>query len=50
MVMKKDSDPLKMKAFLKYEYDDYLRGRNNEQIGENPLYKSENQKYIHRGR
>ena len=48
MVMKnKYNDPIKMKEFLKYDYDSYLRGRTYEEEKELPLYKVENQPYIH---
>lgn len=52
MVMKKDlgGDDMKMKNFLKYNYDRYLRGRSGEREKEMPLYKVENQQYIHYGK
>ena len=52
MVMKQESkgDDIKMKNFLKYDYDRYLRGRSNEREKELPLYKVENQQYIHYGK
>lgn len=52
MVMKKDlgGDDMKMKNFLKYNYDRYLRGRSGERDKELPLYKVENQQYIHYGK
>ncbi len=37
----------KIRKFLKYELDRYLRGRSVEVIEEMPLYRSENQQYIH---
>ncbi|MEE4212823.1 MAG: M1 family aminopeptidase [Parvularcula sp.] len=36
-----------MRRFLRYELDDYLSGRANEPIEELPLYRVENQQYIH---
>jgi len=39
--------PMKMTGFLKHEYDRYLRGRSQELQKELPLYKVENQQYIH---
>ena len=39
-----------MKKFLKYDYDRYLRGRSRESEKELPLYKVENQTYIHYGK
>ncbi|MCA1753050.1 MAG: hypothetical protein LC670_14925, partial [Flavobacteriales bacterium] len=52
MVMKEDlnGDDMKMKNFLKYDYDRYLRGRSSELRAERPLYKVENQQYIHYGK
>lgn len=51
MVMKKElKDDLKMKAFLKYDFDRYLRGRSSETRKEMPLYKVQNQGYIHYGK
>jgi aminopeptidase N len=50
MVMKQDADDMKMKNFLKYDYDRYLRGRSSEREKELPLYKVENQSYIHYGK
>ncbi len=51
MVMKKAAqDPMKMREFLKYNHDRYLRGRSNEVKKELPLYKVENQGYIHYGK
>lgn len=52
MVMKAGSngDDIKMKNFLKYDYDRYLRGRSSEEEKELPLYKVENQMYIHYGK
>ncbi len=39
--------PMKMREFLKYNHNSYLRGRGNELEKELPLYKVENQGYIH---
>ncbi|MEO6819701.1 MAG: M1 family aminopeptidase [Ginsengibacter sp.] len=51
MTMKSLSkDPMKMRQFLKYDYDRYLRGRSTEEDKELPLYKVENQTYIHYGK
>ena len=51
MVMKHSvNDDIKMKNFLKYDYDRYLKGRSFEQKKELPLYKVENQQYIHYGK
>jgi len=50
MVMKQNSDDMKMKNFLKYDYDRYLRGRSSESEKELPLYQVENQQYIHYGK
>jgi len=50
MVMKQSSDPIKMKQFLKYDLDRYLAGRGSERRKELPLYKVENQGYIHYGK
>lgn len=50
MVMKEESDDMKMKKFLKYDFDRYLRGRSSEREKELPLYKVENQQYIHYGK
>lgn len=47
MVMEKEYGRDKMKKFLKYEMDNYLRGRSSELEAEHPLMKSENQQYIH---
>jgi ABC-2 type transport system permease protein len=47
MVMEKEYGKDKMKKFLQYEMNDYLRGRSQEREGENPLIKTENQGYIH---
>ncbi|WP_286234898.1 M1 family aminopeptidase [Thalassotalea sediminis] len=47
MVMEKKYGPEKIRKFLKYELDRYLRGRSVEAIEEMPLFRSENQQYIH---
>jgi ABC-2 type transport system permease protein len=47
MVMKKKYGDAKMKRFLKYELDNYLTGRGIERKQEQPLYRNENQPYIH---
>jgi hypothetical protein len=47
MVMEKEYGKDKMKKFLEYEMNDYLRGRSTEFEGENPIMKTENQQYIH---
>ncbi len=41
---------MKMREFIKYDHDRYLRGRSNELEKELPLYKVENQQYIHYGK
>jgi hypothetical protein len=46
MVMKHEFGANKMKRFLKYELDKYLRGRAVEQKKERPLYRVENQSYV----
>lgn len=43
-------DPMKMRQFLKYDLDRYLSGRSGELQKELPLYKVENQTYIHYGK
>jgi len=51
MTMKNESnDPMKMREFLKYDHNRYLRGRSGELEKEMPLYKVENQGYIHYGK
>lgn len=51
MTLKKMADnPMKMREFLKYNHDRYLRGRSGEILKELPLYKVENQGYIHYGK
>ena len=47
MVMEKEYGRDKMRQFLKYELDRYLGGRGGERIEELPLYRNENQPYIH---
>ena len=50
MVMKQNKSSLEMKEFLKYDFNRYLRGRGGETEKELPLYKVENQQYIHYGK
>ncbi|BDD12045.1 membrane protein (plasmid) [Fulvitalea axinellae] len=51
MVMKKElNDDIRMKEFLKYNFERYLKGRSREREKELPLYKVENQGYIHYGK
>jgi ABC-type transport system involved in multi-copper enzyme maturation permease subunit len=47
MVMKHLYGPTRMRKFLKYELDSYLRGRGGERVEEEPLALVENQPYIH---
>ncbi len=47
MVMEKQYGAQKLRQFLKYELDKYLRSRASERIEELPLLRSENQQYIH---
>jgi len=47
MVMEKEYGRAKMRRFLKYELDRYLSDRGGELIEEQPLYRVENQPYIH---
>ncbi|MEL7248995.1 MAG: M1 family aminopeptidase [Bacteroidota bacterium] len=47
MVMEEAYGKDKMKQFLEYEMDRYLRGRSGEREGEQPLLYNENQAYIH---
>ena len=47
MVMEKEYGRDKMRQFLKYELDSYLSGRGGETVDEMPLYRVENQQYIH---
>lgn len=47
MVMKKLYGPDKIRRFLKFELDSYLNGRKGDPVGEQPLYRVENQPYVH---
>ena len=47
MVMEKEYGREHMRKFFKYELDAYLRSRRGEQIEELPLFRVENQPYIH---
>jgi ABC-type transport system involved in multi-copper enzyme maturation permease subunit len=47
MVMEKEYGRDKMRQFLRYELDRYLRSRGGEAIEEQPLMRVENQQYIH---
>jgi aminopeptidase N len=47
MVMKQTYGPDQIRRFLKYELDNYLRARGSERLEELPLYRVENQGYIH---
>jgi len=47
MVMEHEYGPHMMRRFLKYEMDNYLQGRGGEAIEEQPIYRVENQQYIH---
>ncbi|MEM9884629.1 MAG: M1 family aminopeptidase [Bacteroidota bacterium] len=47
MVMEKEYGKNKMRQFLEYEMDRYLRGRGGEREEEVPLLEVENQAYIH---
>lgn len=47
MVMEQEYGRGKMRKFLKYELDNYLSGRGGEVVEELPLYRVENQPYIH---
>ncbi len=47
MVMKEKYGEHKLRKFLTYELDTYLRGRAAESIEEMPLLRSEHQQYIH---
>jgi ABC-2 type transport system permease protein len=47
MVMEKLYGRDQIRRFLKFELDRYLRGRGGEAIEELPLYRVENQQYIH---
>jgi len=47
MVMEKMLGKHQLRKFLKWEMDRYLRGRSGEILEEMPLYRAENQQYIH---
>lgn len=47
MVMEKEYGRQQMRRFLRYELDRYLSSRGSERIEELPLYRVENQNYIH---
>ena len=47
MVMEKQYGREKMRRFLRHDLDGYLRGRGGERLEELPLYRVENQQYIH---
>jgi ABC-type transport system involved in multi-copper enzyme maturation permease subunit len=47
MVMEQEYGRGRMRKFLKYELDNYLSGRGGEIVEELPLYRVENQPYIH---
>ena len=47
MVMKNKYGETRLRKFLTYELDRYLRGRSAELLEEMPLMRSENQQYIH---
>ena len=47
MVMRQEYGADAMRRFLKYELDRYLGARGSEAIEEQPLYRVENQQYIH---
>ncbi|AWG21205.1 hypothetical protein FFWV33_06480 [Flavobacterium faecale] len=47
MVMEKEYGKDKMKQFLEYEMNTYLSGRSGELEGENALFKTKGQQYIH---
>ena len=47
MVLRERFGEEKMRRFLKYELDRYLRGRGSELIEEMPFMRSESQQYIH---
>ncbi|TND10625.1 MAG: hypothetical protein FD123_267 [Bacteroidetes bacterium] len=47
MVMEKEYGPEKMRKFLKYEMNQYLRGRSSERRNELPMITMEGQQYIH---
>ncbi|PKG84025.1 hypothetical protein CXF85_09275 [Colwellia sp. 75C3] len=47
LVMEQKYGKHQLRKFLKFELDKYLRGRSKDAEGELPLYKVENQSYIH---
>jgi len=47
MVMEKLYGPDEIRKFLKFELDEYLKGRGKEPVEELPLMRVENQSYIH---
>ncbi len=47
MVMEKHLGKNQLRKFLKWEMDRYLKGRSQEIVEEQPLYKTESQPYIH---
>jgi len=47
MVMKRMYGESQIRKFLKFELDSYLRARGGDALDEQPLYKVENQGYIH---
>jgi ABC-type transport system involved in multi-copper enzyme maturation permease subunit len=47
MVMKREYGEHQIRRFLKDELDKYLNGRGGEAVNEMPLYRVENQSYIH---
>ncbi|MBP1206441.1 ABC-type transport system involved in multi-copper enzyme maturation permease subunit [Duganella sp. 1411] len=47
MVMEKEYGRSKLRRFLRFELDSYLRDRGGELIEEQPLFRVENQQYIH---
>ena len=47
MVMEQEYGRGRMRQFLKYELDRYLRDRGGERLEEQPLYRNENQPYVH---
>jgi hypothetical protein len=47
MVMEKDLGPLRLGKFLKYELNNYLRGRGAERDEEMPLFREEGQSYVY---
>jgi len=51
MTMKGLTDnPMKMRKFIKYDHNRYLRGRSSETDKELPIYQVENQMHIHYGK